>query len=93
MAEVFKVGLHGKVGVGSIGKVTTLDALSENDLEWELLDTAKIEESVCFCKCGEKYESHYAHVVAGIDHKVYTRKPCPKCGRHDNTWTTRKAGG
>lgn len=50
--------------------------------DWSRIE--KYPESTVTCRCGEVYRSH-----AMFDKDLGTcvsRKPCPKCGRNDDSW-------
>jgi hypothetical protein len=50
--------------------------MSDQNLDWSKLDNCP--ESICFCRCGTKYNSHIIYIrVVGI----ITRKSCPGCGQ------------
>ena len=38
----------------------------------------------CTCRCGAHFRSHAKVIYEGVGRGMYSRKPCPGCGRHDN---------
>lgn len=68
--------------------------MNSTPIDWSRHDG--LPESECYCKChmnslkdGDSVEPTFmshTKTMAGPDGKLchYSRKPCPRCGRHDN---------
>lgn len=53
------------------------------NIDWTSFD--KYAESSIVCRCGGIFRSH-AKMKSGVTSMVlWTRKPCPSCGRHDSS--------
>jgi len=51
-------------------------------IDWSVFDGDP--EYNCTCRCGAQFRSHYKAFYDRGGRAVYSRKPCPGCGRHDN---------
>jgi hypothetical protein len=61
-------------------------------INWTPYDT--FAPDTIFCRCGEMFWSHTQFRAARAEqshHKIISRKPCPRCGRHDAAKTIRAA--
>lgn len=55
---------------------------SDPKINWEPLD--EFPEHLCLCHCGVNFYSHAKYCLTVRPYGLFSRKPCPGCGRKDN---------